>query len=190
MKGKKFSFESLLLFHAYVSVVTPSAMEAEECSFSAKHIIQGSLRREDERRTLDRLLATYDMVSPDTRLRVCLEPWAARGFSVCGLETAGQTSLTLYSTGLASRCAGFKHFSEEATRSSQKSTECGGRRGGHSPELWVRNLDKWLYFSEVQLSLYKEEIVTSASGRGMEMRSVKASRRGVSHAEMLNVAFN
>lgn len=101
------------------------------------------------------------------------------------VETTGQTSLTLYSTGLASRCAGFKHFSEEATRSSQRSTECGGRRGGHSPELWVRNVDKWLYLSEVQLSLYKEEIVTSASGRGMETRSVKASRRGVSHTEML-----
>ena len=71
-------------------------MEAEECSFSAEHIIQGFLRREDGRRTLDRPLATYDMVSPDTRLRVRLEPWAARGFSVCGLETTGQTSLTLF----------------------------------------------------------------------------------------------
>ena len=86
---------------------------------------------------------------------------------------------------MASWCAGFKHFSEEATRSSQKSTECGGRRGGHSPELRVRDLDKWLYFSEVQLSLYKEEIVTSASGKEMEMRSVKASRRGDSHTEVL-----
>lgn len=43
-------------------------------------------------RTIDRLLATYDMIRPETRLSERLGPWAVRGFFVCGLETPAPVS--------------------------------------------------------------------------------------------------
>lgn len=68
---------------------TPSAKEAEECSFSSEHIIQVSVKREDGRRVLDWLSAISDAASLQTRLRVHLESRAVREFSACTLEATG-----------------------------------------------------------------------------------------------------
>lgn len=44
------------------------------------------------KRTIDRLLATCDMIRPETRPSECLGPWAVRGFFVYGPETPAPVS--------------------------------------------------------------------------------------------------